>query len=333
MSLHVLLACASCGQPHRTKPRFCTRCSAENSVGPGTGPSTAYRPPPTVRGSSSAGGRRQAEGIEADEPEASPFDRRGPVASTEIESDEFEKLETGIKSLDRTLSSNDPEKGPGAVIGGAYMITGQPGAGKSTLALQALAGVAEGGEEVCLYVSGEETAGMVGNRCERLGCVRENLHVMAEKDVRFVEKHLRELEPICVVIDSVQAMRDPQVRSATGSVPQAIAITKFLISLARELEFTLLLICQINKEGDFAGPKALEHEVDAAMWLDKEGKFRTLRYSKNRFGPDVVAANFEMCDAGLVEPGKAGRQADRKTGRQEEKKTKTKTPPSRRARR
>jgi DNA repair protein RadA/Sms len=231
---------------------------------------------------------------------------------SEVEGDAAgERVATGIGELDRVL-------GGGLVAGSAVLVGGEPGVGKSTLAIQFAAGIASRGAPV-LYISGEEAALQVRRRAERLGLPLDGILVLADIDVDAILRAMRDTRPTAVIVDSVQTIRTPRIESAPGSVSQLREATAELITGARTLESALWLIGHVTKEGAVAGPRVLEHMVDAVLYFegDQHGAFRILRAVKNRFGPTGELGVFEMQGAGLVEvanpsqvlAGQAGREA------------------------
>lgn len=222
-----------------------------------------------------------------------------------------ERSATGIGELDRVL-------GGGLVTGSAVLVGGEPGVGKSTLAVQFAAGLARQGRPV-LYISGEEAALQVRRRGERLDLDLNGILVLADIDVDAILRAMKEVRPVAVIVDSVQTIRTSRVESAPGSVSQLREATAELITGARTLGSALWLIGHVTKEGAVAGPRVLEHMVDAVLYFegDQHGSFRILRAVKNRFGPTGELGVFEMHGHGLVEvsnpsqvlAGKAGRDA------------------------
>jgi DNA repair protein RadA/Sms len=207
---------------------------------------------------------------------------------------------TGLKEFDRVC-------GGGLVPGSAVLIGGDPGIGKSTLLLQAvaaLAGPAPGSETRCLYVSGEEAVEQIRLRAQRLGLGKSGVLLAAATSVRDIAGSLESGEPpAVVVVDSIQTMYVDSFESAPGTVSQVRASAQELIRLAKARGFTLLLVGHVTKDGQIAGPKVLEHMVDTVLSFEGERghQFRILRAVKNRFGPTDEIGVFEMTDGGLVE--------------------------------
>ncbi|MCL6451346.1 MAG: DNA repair protein RadA, partial [Acetobacteraceae bacterium] len=217
----------------------------------------------------------------------------GPVPIAQVESCAPGRMDTGVEELDRVL-------GGGLVPGSLVLIGGEPGVGKSTLLLQVSNHVAALGRPV-LYVSGEESAGQTKLRAERLGCLHPGLLVLAETDLDGVERHLRALRPALAVVDSIQTMYLPALSSAPGGVSQVRECAGVLLRLAKETGTAVVVVGHIAKSGALAGPKVLEHVVDAVLYFEGESGqgYRLLRPSKNRFGSTAEVGLLEMTESGL----------------------------------
>jgi DNA repair protein RadA/Sms len=203
---------------------------------------------------------------------------------------------TGISELDRVL-------GGGLVAASAVLVGGDPGIGKSTLLLQAAAALANTGSRV-LYISGEEAIDQIRLRARRLGLDAAPLQLAATINVRDITTALEaERDLALVVIDSIQTMWLDSVESAPGTVTQVRASGFELIRLAKQRGFCLVLVGHVTKEGTLAGPRVLEHMVDAVLHFegDRGHQFRILRGAKNRYGPTDEIGVFEMTDRGLAE--------------------------------
>jgi len=202
---------------------------------------------------------------------------------------------SGIAELDRVL-------GGGFVPGSAVLVGGDPGIGKSTLLLQAAARMSEGGR--VLYISGEEAVEQVRLRARRLGLDRARLALAAASNLRDILATLeREPDAALVVIDSIQTVWLDALDSAPGTVAQVRSCAAELIRAAKASGFALVLVGHVTKEGTLAGPRVLEHMVDATLTFEGERahQFRILRASKNRFGATDEIGVFEMTEQGLVE--------------------------------
>ncbi|MDR0959664.1 MAG: DNA repair protein RadA [Propionibacteriaceae bacterium] len=204
---------------------------------------------------------------------------------------------SGIGEFDRVL-------GGGLVPGAVVLVAGEPGIGKSTLLLEvaARAGGPEG-ERPALYVSGEESAGQVRSRAERIGLGSAFLHLASETDVATVAGHVEALDPSLVVVDSVQTMRLAGVEGAAGGVAQVREATAALIAVAKARGLPLILVGHVTKDGSVAGPRTLEHLVDVVVTFegDPHSGFRLLRATKNRFGATDEVGCFEMTESGMAE--------------------------------
>jgi DNA repair protein RadA/Sms len=203
---------------------------------------------------------------------------------------------TGIDELDRVL-------GGGLVAGSAVLVGGDPGIGKSTLLLQAAAALARAGRRV-LYISGEESVDQVRLRARRLGVADAPLELAAAINLRDITAALeRAPDTALVVIDSIQTMWLDSIESAPGTVAQVRAAAFELIRLAKAAGFALVLVGHVTKDGAIAGPRVLEHMVDAVLYFegDRGHQFRILRAVKNRFGATDEIGVFEMTDQGLAQ--------------------------------
>lgn len=215
-----------------------------------------------------------------------------PRPLREIDAEAVPRITTGLPELDRVL-------GGGLVPGSAVLLAGEPGVGKSTLALQLASGLE--GQRPVLYVSGEESPEQVRLRADRLPALPENLVVLAETHVEALAGPWRELDPAVVVVDSVQTLRTERVESAPGSVAQVRESAALLCAAAKTHGAALVLVGHITKEGTIAGPRVLEHMVDVVLHFegDRSHDFRLLRARKNRFGSTHEVGVFTMSDAGL----------------------------------
>jgi DNA repair protein RadA/Sms len=205
---------------------------------------------------------------------------------------------SGLAELDRAL-------GGGMVPGSAILMGGDPGIGKSTLLLQAAANIANSGA-LAVYISGEEAAGQVRLRAERLGLSCAPLQLAAATSVRDILTTLGDMDaPKLLVIDSIQTMHSDQIEGAPGTVSQGRGCAFELIRYAKENGVTLVLVGHVTKDGSIAGPRVLEHMVDVVMSFEGERshQYRILRSIKNRFGPVDEIGVFAMEGAGLTEVG------------------------------
>ena len=211
---------------------------------------------------------------------------------SEIEARESERIPTGISEFDRAL-------GGGLVAGGVVLIGGDPGIGKSTLLLQALAGLSE--QLPALYVSGEESGEQVALRARRLGLEASRMKLLAEINLEKILATLQAEKPRVAVIDSIQTLWSDQLSSAPGSVAQGRECAAQLTRLAKQLGVTVILVGHVTKEGALAGPRVLEHIVDTVLYFegDTHSSFRLIRAFKNRFGAINDLVVFAMTEKGL----------------------------------
>jgi DNA repair protein RadA/Sms len=188
------------------------------------------------------------------------------------------------------------------VSGSVVLLGGEPGIGKSTLLLQASRGIAVGSREV-LYATGEESVEQIRLRADRLGVSTSTLFVLAETDVEAIVAQATARRPAVVVVDSIQAVRQAALASAPGTVSQVRECAAALVAYAKERDVPVLLVGHVTKDGSLAGPKSLEHLVDAVISVDGErgSSRRILRAVKNRFGPVDEVSLYEMTSGGLEE--------------------------------
>lgn len=223
------------------------------------------------------------------------------TALRDVSGTEAERVPTGLSELDRCL-------GGGLVPGSLILVGGEPGIGKSTLLLQAARCLAETGR-CALLVSGEESPAQVRLRAERLGLSGDGVFVMGETDLETVVAEANRLAPDLLVVDSVQVMQDAALDSAPGTVSQVRRVAERLLGLAKATGTATVLIGHVTKDGSLAGPRTLEHLVDAVLAFESEAGdvHRLLRTAKNRFGPTGEVGVFEMRGDGLVEVPDASR--------------------------
>lgn len=211
------------------------------------------------------------------------------------EADPPPRLATGVSEFDRVC-------GGGLVPASAILIGGDPGVGKSTLLLQAAAALARGGHSVA-YVTGEEAEAQVQDRARRLQAGDAPVRLAAETDLRKILEGLKQLKPDVVIVDSIQTVWADGVEAAPGTVAQVRACAHELVRFAKKSGSVLILVGHVTKDGQIAGPRVVEHLVDAVIYFEGERgmPFRILRAVKNRFGPTDEIGVFEMVDQGLVE--------------------------------
>ncbi|MFA8438949.1 DNA repair protein RadA [Pueribacillus sp. YX66] len=218
-----------------------------------------------------------------------------PMPIQDVPSEKEPRIDTKMKELNRVL-------GGGIVPGSLVLVGGDPGIGKSTLLLQTSHQLASNGQKV-LYVSGEESMKQTKMRAERIGIRDPLLFVLAETNLEFIEEAIDKLEPTFIVIDSIQTMFYPTVTSAPGSVSQVRECTGQLMRIAKTKGIAVFIVGHVTKEGAIAGPRLLEHMVDAVLYFEGERHhaYRLLRAVKNRFGSTNELGVFEMKEDGLIE--------------------------------
>ena len=220
---------------------------------------------------------------------------QAPRPLREIGGSSFQRIPVPIEELDRVL-------GGGLVPGTLVLIGGDPGIGKSTLVLQA-AGSLAGGSEPVLYVSAEESAQQIKLRADRLGVDAENLLVLSSTELESILASANSIEPSLLIVDSIQTVAVDDISSPAGSVSQVRECTSRLMQWGKGRGTPVFIIGHVTKEGAIAGPRVLEHMVDAVLYLEGErhGHFRVLRAVKNRYGSTDEVGVFEMAGSGLRE--------------------------------
>ena len=214
------------------------------------------------------------------------------VLVNEISSKDVDRKNTSVSELDRIL-------GGGLVPGSFILLGGEPGIGKSTLALQ----VALSFNETVLYCSGEESSRQIKIRADRIGIPDSKCYIINEQNIEKLVNEATRLKPALVVIDSVQTMFTSLVEATAGSITQIRECALLLLRFAKQTSTPVIVIGHITKDGSLAGPKILEHMVDTVLLFEGDNHllYRTLRSLKNRFGPVPELAVFEMKDDGLSE--------------------------------
>ncbi len=218
-----------------------------------------------------------------------------PESITAIKSKEEPRITTSMKELNRVL-------GGGIVMGSLVLIGGDPGIGKSTLLLQVSAQLADKQLPV-LYISGEESTRQTKLRADRLGIRTDQLYVLSETNLFDISRQIEQIKPSFVVIDSIQTIFKEEITSAPGSVSQVRECTGELMRLAKNNNIPIFIVGHVTKEGAIAGPRMLEHMVDAVLYFEGERHhtYRILRGVKNRFGSTNEMGIFEMKEEGLRE--------------------------------
>lgn len=217
-----------------------------------------------------------------------------PMTINEISTDDEQRYFTGSKELDRVL-------GGGIVKGSLVLLGGDPGIGKSTILLQICNYL--GRMLKILYISGEESRRQIKLRAMRLDVNSDNLYILTETDVEVAAEYIRSEKPDLVMIDSIQTMNFTELSSSPGSVTQVRECTNILMRTAKTLDIPVIIVGHVNKDGAIAGPKVLEHIVDAVLYFegDKQMSYRILRAVKNRYGSTNEIGVFSMGDKGLSE--------------------------------
>ena len=264
--------CRECGNTTAKWLGQCPACQAWNTL-------EEFRLP-----KKDAGGRRPTTGMLA---ETSSI-----ALLSEVPVDTVPRLPTGLAEFDRVL-------GGGMVPGSVVLIGGDPGIGKSTLLLQALALMSQ--NQRVLYVSGEESLAQVALRGARLGIDGSTLPMLAEVSLAHITQAIEQVKPAVVVIDSIQTMMSDDLQSAPGSVSQVRDCAAQLTRLAKQQGVAVVMIGHVTKEGALAGPRILEHMVDTVLYFegDSHSTYRLIRAIKNRFGAVNELGVFGMTDRGL----------------------------------
>lgn len=303
--------CPDCKHVHFTWSARCTNCRSLNGLQLSTKVEAYSEAPEQSTESSSLGApvapprprlmiaRPPVPEAELDEPAEELADilvpaSDVPIPITEVAETTFVRDSTGLAPLDHVL-------GGGLVPASVVLLAAPPGSGKTSLTLQMLVGL----RQRCLYVTGEETCGQVAGTARRIGALSPRLHVFAERDLDKIFMHARALHTQAIAIDSIQKMICEGITGRAGSPTQLKECTARLVYYAKKNGTTLWLIGHVTSDGDIAGPKTIEHDVDVVLELDRgekfEGNERILRCpSKNRFGPTHVTGHFELTAKGLV---------------------------------
>lgn len=276
MKAKTFYVCSECGYQSSKWLGRCPECDAWNTFEEQT---TAPEP--------SGKAARRAASVNAHSP-----GRALPL--TQLDSDSNLRMSSGMSELDRVL-------GGGVVRGSAVLLSGEPGIGKSTLLLQISNSLAT--ERRVLYISGEESPGQIRLRAERLGADSENLYVLAETSLENALGQVDAISPEVIVADSIQTLWTSDAVSTPGSVTQVRECAARLIALAKSRGVAVIMVGHVNKEGGIAGPKILEHMVDAVLCFEGEQRhaYRVIRATKNRFGSISELGVFEMTGIGLRE--------------------------------
>ena len=214
---------------------------------------------------------------------------------TDVSTERVAAWSTRVGEFDRVL-------GGGLVPGAVILLSGEPGVGKSTLLLEVAANTAKSGKKV-LYVSGEESVGQIRLRAERTGAMSDNLFIASETDLSTVLGQIDAVQPELLVVDSVQTIAAAEIDGAAGMPSQIREVAANLIRVAKERALPIILVGHVTKDGNIAGPRALEHLVDVVCHFegDRQTSLRFVRSMKNRFGPTDEVGCFEMTGEGINE--------------------------------
>jgi len=214
---------------------------------------------------------------------------------TDVSTERVAAWSTQVGEFDRVL-------GGGLVPGAVVLLSGEPGVGKSTLLLEVAANTAKSGKKV-LYVSGEESVGQIRLRAERTGAMSDNLYIASETDLSTVLGQIDAVAPELLVVDSVQTIAAAEIDGAAGMPSQIREVAANLIRVAKERALPVILVGHVTKDGNIAGPRALEHLVDVVCHFegDRQTSLRFVRSMKNRFGPTDEVGCFEMTGEGINE--------------------------------
>lgn len=272
-----MYVCTSCGLEHPKWAGKCNGCGEWNTLEEFT------VAPAAPKNFSAASSVMSARGVP---PKATPINQIDLVNE--------HRYNTGIGELNRVL-------GGGIVKGSVVLLSGDPGIGKSTILLQVSGNMAN--EHNVLYVTGEESANQLKLRAKRLGVNNDKLLVLSETDVLSVCDNISASKPDIVIIDSIQTMNLEGVNSSSGSITQVRECTSMLLRVAKTLDIPIIIVGHINKGGDIAGPKVMEHIVDTVLYFegDRINSYRILRAIKNRFGSTNEIGVFEMLENGLTQ--------------------------------
>lgn len=264
--------CTNCGNETPRWQGKCPACGAWNTI-----EEHVEKPAPVGRAKSAPVGQS-----------------RRPQKICEVSSGGELRFSTGMGELDRVL-------GGGAVAGSLVLVGGAPGIGKSTLLLQICGSLCSGRK--VLYISGEESERQLKLRADRLGVAPESLYILSETRLSDIMEAVNQLEPDILIVDSIQTLYNEENDSAPGSISQVKDCTMTLMQLSKSQGITVFVVGHINKDGNIAGPKVLEHMVDCVLYFEGDANsiYRLLRAAKNRFGSTNEIGVFEMQDSGLVE--------------------------------
>ncbi len=275
--LKTIYVCSECGYKSPKWMGKCTACCAWNSF---------VEDVLEEEKKTSAGAARHALTARSGEQRATPYQ--------ELEMPSYIRTATGLAELDRVL-------GGGLVLGSVVLLSGEPGIGKSTLLMQ-ISDIL-GAHRRVLYISGEESSGQLKLRAQRLGVRGDNLSILTETNIEKILAEVDRVKPDVAIVDSIQTIYSDSIASTAGAVTQVRETALALINKAKADNISVILVGHVNKEGSIAGPKILEHMVDAVLYFEGERQqtYRIIRAIKNRYGSTNEIGVFEMTDEGLCQ--------------------------------
>ena len=292
MATKTVYSCSECGEQTTKWFGRCPSCGAWNSM-----KEEDYSPPVAPKSKSK-------KGAVSERFERSSSNSSGRTTTAlrlnEINLTDEIRFKTNLGEFDRVL-------GGGVVKGSVVLLSGEPGIGKSTLLLQICANFHPNTPDTpdfkIMYVSGEESQNQIKLRADRLGVAAENLYVCTETNIERIHNTIDEIAPQLLIIDSIQTMYDDTSSSSPGSVTQVRECALSLMQRAKTEELSIILVGHVNKEGGIAGPKVLEHMVDAVLYFEGERRqsYRIIRAIKNRYGSTNELGVFSMGQDGLSE--------------------------------
>lgn len=270
----ITYVCNECGSEHKKWQGQCVDCGAWNTLSEFRQAASGPSPTPALTGY--AGTQTDVQVL------------------ADIDLSELPRMSSGLSEFDRVL-------GGGLVPGSVILIGGHPGAGKSTILLQVMCYLSQ--QMAALYISGEESLQQIAMRAKRLQLPTNQLKLLAETDIESVCQQAAQHQPKVMVVDSIQVMHMAHISSAPGSVSQVRESAAYLTRFAKQSNTVVFLVGHVTKDGSLAGPKVLEHIIDASIMIEgtTDSRFRTLRGHKNRFGAINELGVFAMTEAGMRE--------------------------------
>ena len=282
MAAKKIFVCSNCGE---TTPRWAGKCPHCGEFGTMEEQAVAAATPAAVTLKPAAANRM-----------SKATTNNAPVRIRDVKKqDEGNRLKTGIGELDRVL-------GGGLVSGGAVLLAGAPGAGKSTMLGMLCENVAKQGKEV-LYISGEENETQIAARHERINAISDNIFILSESNTDNAENAILSMKPSLIIVDSIQTLLSTNSEGRIGSPSQVTEVANLFTQLAKQLNIPTIMIGHLTKSESIAGPRVVEHLVDAVLYLEASAdtSLRMLRGIKNRYGSTDEVGLFEHGDEGLIE--------------------------------